>query len=407
MNGKWVILIVDNHESRFNAAMWDYCAERHILLLALPPNSTPLLQPVDVGPNERFKYWLKRLHDKENRALPVGAGYSFDIMLLDVPEDERDAARHVLLQKWDGPVGKHNIIQRILHPAWKLAFTQSRILRGWRDTGLVPLNRRAVKPTAFVPKTVEQARAMLPEATKTFHVPADLEELLPLPTNAELAGYQEKLAKKKGKKGRPKQKGPRMLTPLGEQKAQELYIEKLRDKEEKQSEKEVKKIAKAEAKAAKAKEQEEKKQQREREREEKKKQKAADRERKQNDRAEKKKAKEKEKEQKQRTKGKSSRKRDKHKEKDKDKMDTDDETDEKHGAEGVERGSMHIKQRRKAKEKKVDADAAADSNASDRFEHHCSTLSKPFCCLLSGCLLQQQVRTSLQGRSGWRRQRGC
>jgi len=361
VNGKWVILIVDNHESRFNAAMWDYCAERHILLLALPPNSTPLLQPVDVGPNERFKYWLKRLHDKENRALPVGAGHSFDIMMLDVPEEERDEARQVLLQKWDGPVGKHNIIQRILHPAWKLAFTKSRILRGWRDTGLVPLNRYAVKPTAFVPKTVEQAISLLPEETKTFHVPADLEELLPLPTNGELSSYHEKL-KKKGKEGRPKQKGPRMLTPLGEEKAQGRYLDKLKHKAEKTAEKEAKKLAKAEAKAAREKEKEAKKQQRA----ETKKKKTEEKEQKQRERAEKKKQKEKAKAQKQgKTKDKA---KDKDKSKDKDSMDTEDEIDEKHGAEGVERGSKHIAEQRRAKEKKADADVAADSKAVDRFE---------------------------------------
>lgn len=260
-DGKWVMLLVDNHDSRFDNATWDYCAARNILLVALPPNSTPLLQPVDVGPNQRFKFWLKKLSDRQNRAMAVGGLLPDVEHLADLEGEERKLAAAVLAQKWKGPIGRHNVIQRILFPAWRMALTRAHIQRGWRDTGFWPHNRNKVSPTALVPKTVAEAKEMLPEETKTWHVSEDLDELLPLPTE-ELAEYHADLVNGK-RKGRPKQKGARLLTPLGESKVAEQYVAKQSAKAAKAAEKAERKRQREEKKEAKARETERKRAERE------------------------------------------------------------------------------------------------------------------------------------------------
>ena len=228
-----MLLIVDGHDSRFNSKMWEYCAENNILLLALPPHSTSVLQPVDVGPNVRFKYWLKRLHDRENRALAVGLHKADLSHLDDLEPEERALAETILQQKYLGAVDRSNVVQRILFPAWRLAFTKTSILRGWRDTGFFPHDRSKVKPTAIVPKTLAEAKAMMPEETKTLHVSAAIDRFLPLPTDEQLSEFHTNLQKGKGRRGGKKApKGLRFTVPESEAEAAE-YKEKLDAKEQK------------------------------------------------------------------------------------------------------------------------------------------------------------------------------
>src|SRR5271170_4113834 len=47
--GKSRILIIDGHESHKTGAFIAHCMENDIHLLRLPPNSSHLLQPLDVG----------------------------------------------------------------------------------------------------------------------------------------------------------------------------------------------------------------------------------------------------------------------------------------------------------------------------------------------------------------------
>lgn len=59
---KPVILFLDNHSSHVSLQLSEFCEEKGIILVALPPNTTHILQPLDVsffGPLK--KYWNKEL----------------------------------------------------------------------------------------------------------------------------------------------------------------------------------------------------------------------------------------------------------------------------------------------------------------------------------------------------------
>lgn len=55
------VLIVDNHFSHYGRAVLDYVTENNILLLLLPPNTTHILQPLDVGVFSSFKKQVRTL----------------------------------------------------------------------------------------------------------------------------------------------------------------------------------------------------------------------------------------------------------------------------------------------------------------------------------------------------------
>jgi hypothetical protein len=47
--GKYRLLILDGHESHISAQFQQYCKEHEIIALCMPPHSSHLLQPLDVG----------------------------------------------------------------------------------------------------------------------------------------------------------------------------------------------------------------------------------------------------------------------------------------------------------------------------------------------------------------------
>lgn len=115
-----VLLILDNHSSRFNSDMLKAAMDRHVFLFALPPNTTHLLQPLDVSVFGPFK-----------RA----AHLQIDALSL----------------KGQRPLLKHNI-GAALRDAWDKSLTQSNIQAGFRASGIWPLNDKAV-PDSKLSKT--------------------------------------------------------------------------------------------------------------------------------------------------------------------------------------------------------------------------------------------------------------
>ena len=67
---KPVILFVDDHSTLITLQKSEVCNESQVILLFLPPNTTHILQPVDVGAFKPFKsFWKYGVHkfQKENR----------------------------------------------------------------------------------------------------------------------------------------------------------------------------------------------------------------------------------------------------------------------------------------------------------------------------------------------------
>lgn len=49
LHNNWVVLFVDGHKSHMSLELAKFCVENRIFLIALYPNSTRILQPLDVG----------------------------------------------------------------------------------------------------------------------------------------------------------------------------------------------------------------------------------------------------------------------------------------------------------------------------------------------------------------------
>jgi hypothetical protein len=63
--GKYRMLIFDGHGSHITQDFIDYCWEHHIRPFQLPPHSTHLLQPLDVGGFQCYKYNFRKCLDEQ------------------------------------------------------------------------------------------------------------------------------------------------------------------------------------------------------------------------------------------------------------------------------------------------------------------------------------------------------
>ena len=123
--GSHRLLIIDGHESHKSLAFQDLCEERNIITLCMPPHSSHILQPLDVGCFAP----LKQAYKKELRGL---------------------ADSHI-----------HHIDKKAFLAAFKpifnKAFSKNNILSSFRATGLVPhnpdvvLSRLEVQPRTPTP----------------------------------------------------------------------------------------------------------------------------------------------------------------------------------------------------------------------------------------------------------------
>lgn len=104
--GSYVLLIIDGHESHKSLAFQDLCEENKIITLCMPPHSSHILQPLDVGCFAP----LKRAYSKEIRVL---------------------ALDHI------GRIDKKAFIATF-SKVFEKAFSKTNIVSSFRATGLVP-----------------------------------------------------------------------------------------------------------------------------------------------------------------------------------------------------------------------------------------------------------------------------
>lgn len=137
-----VLLIVDNHDSRYDATMREYAQLHGVILLALPPNSTNTLQPLDDDVFGSFKHESHLLVDQ------------------------------AALEGID--VNRLNLVE-IISPAWVNAVKIDNIASAFEHTGIWPVNRNAV-----MSRLLEHP---VPEATtsSSSSKPEDNKQELPLP----------------------------------------------------------------------------------------------------------------------------------------------------------------------------------------------------------------------------------
>ena len=128
--GSHVLLIIDGHESHKSLAFQDLCEENKIITLCMPPHSSHILQPLDVGCFAP----LKRAYSKEIRVL---------------------ATDHI------GRIDKKAFMASFAK-VFKPAFSRANIQSSFRATGLVPYN-----PLVVLSKLEIKPRTPTPPAPGT------------------------------------------------------------------------------------------------------------------------------------------------------------------------------------------------------------------------------------------------
>jgi hypothetical protein len=110
--GVYRMLVLDGHESHVNAASEDYCKENNIVNNCLPPHSSHLTQPLDVG----CYSVLKRMYGAE-----ISLFIKARITHITKPE-----------------------FFLAFKAAFRRTFTQENVLGGFRGSGLIPYDPQAV-----------------------------------------------------------------------------------------------------------------------------------------------------------------------------------------------------------------------------------------------------------------------
>ena len=107
-SSQYRLLILDGHGSHVSIEFIEYCLEHKIIAYCLPPHSTHILQPLDVG---LFSPLQKAYGKRVDHAVRYGAV----------------------------TINKSNFLP-ILRTARELTYTQENIMSAWRCTGFIPLN---------------------------------------------------------------------------------------------------------------------------------------------------------------------------------------------------------------------------------------------------------------------------
>jgi DDE superfamily endonuclease/Tc5 transposase DNA-binding domain/helix-turn-helix, Psq domain len=113
------ILIVDGHESHITTQAIRFCVNHKIILLCLPPHTTHLLQPLDVGVFS-----------------PLAVAYKNGIL------EQYSFTSSIVLDKVD--------FLEIWHAARKRAMTSETIQSAWRKAGILPNDPRMIDPTVVL-----------------------------------------------------------------------------------------------------------------------------------------------------------------------------------------------------------------------------------------------------------------
>jgi hypothetical protein len=112
MTGAKRLLVLDGHESHHSAEFEEYCKENNIITLCMPPHSSHLLQPLDVG---CFSV-LKRAYSRE------------------IEKMMRNHIHHITKPDFF----------LAFHAAFLTTFTPENVRGGFRGAGLVPLDPQKV-----------------------------------------------------------------------------------------------------------------------------------------------------------------------------------------------------------------------------------------------------------------------
>lgn len=127
--GVWRLLIFDDFGSHLTKEFIDYCDNKKIIPFGLPPHTSHLLQPLDVGVFQPFKYYHKEAAEMATR---TGCTNFNKVEFLNAI---------------------HNIRAK--------TFQKSIILSAWEQSGLIPFN--PVLVTQKIKVDEEQARPKTPE----------------------------------------------------------------------------------------------------------------------------------------------------------------------------------------------------------------------------------------------------
>jgi hypothetical protein len=152
--GSHRLLIIDGHESHDSLNFQNYCKENKIITLCMPPHSSHLLQPLDVGCFSP----LKKAYGRQAE----------DLM--------RNCITHIT---------KIEFLPCFI-AAFKAAITESNIRGGFRGAGLVPLD-----PEAVISKLDVKLRTPTPPAVE------DMPWLSQTPSNTLELGSQSTLVKQR------------------------------------------------------------------------------------------------------------------------------------------------------------------------------------------------------------------
>ena len=168
-----VVLIFDGHHSHISLELIELAKKNSIHLLCLPPHSTHLLQPLDVGVFGPVKStWKKVLKEYQ---IETCAG---------------------TVTKEDFP----GLIARL----WEQSFKPAHLQGGFRKTGLCPFNRDAIPASKLTKSLPFQSQ----QATETSTSPptieitgtCTIEAVSSTPIRVHLRGYFTKILEKKREK---------------------------------------------------------------------------------------------------------------------------------------------------------------------------------------------------------------
>ena len=149
--GEYRLLVMDGHGSHITKEFIEYCDEHKIIPFALPPHSTHLTQPLDVGVFQPLKHW-------------------------------HSEAINEAVQNGDETFGKLEFLATF-RCFRDTAFKSTTILSAWRKVGLIPFNPSEVidkiggKNPAVRPTTPPDPMASPPPAPATPKTVRDIHDV--------------------------------------------------------------------------------------------------------------------------------------------------------------------------------------------------------------------------------------